>query len=83
MVSSGTAYNRFVKITVRQSIAVTALVTALSIAGFAQDKEVKVKMQDLPLAVQKTVREQAKGATLHGLSKEIEDGKTFYEAEYR
>jgi uncharacterized membrane protein YkoI len=40
-----------------------------------------VKMKDLPPAVQKTVQEQSKGATIRGLSKEIEDGKTFYEVE--
>ena len=37
----------------------------------------------MPPAVQKTVQEQAKGATIRGLSKEIEDGKTFYEAELK
>jgi uncharacterized membrane protein YkoI len=45
----------------------------------AQEK--KVKMSDLPAAVQATVKEQSKGATLRGLAKEVEKGKTFYEAE--
>lgn len=40
-----------------------------------------VKMADLPPAVQKTVKEQMAGATLRGLSKETEHGKTTYEAE--
>jgi uncharacterized membrane protein YkoI len=40
-----------------------------------------VKMEDLPPAVQKAVKEQTKDATLVGLSKEKEKGKTFYEAE--
>jgi uncharacterized membrane protein YkoI len=40
-------------------------------------------MEGLPPAVQKTIQEQAKGATTRGLSKEIEDGKTFYEAELK
>lgn len=43
--------------------------------------ETPVKLADLPPAVQKTVREQMAGATLRGLSKEIEHGKTTYEAE--
>lgn len=49
----------------------------------AQESERPVKMKDLPEAVQKTVREQSVGAKLRGLSKEVEDGKTFYEAELR
>lgn len=55
---------------------VTMLVAGLSAA------EKKVKMQDLPPAVQQAVKEQTKGgATLKGLAKEVEDGKTLYEAE--
>lgn len=45
----------------------------------AEEKETKVKMKDLPPAVQKTVREQSKGAKVRGYSKEEEDGKTYYE----
>ena len=45
----------------------------------AQDSEKVVKMKDLPQAVQKTVREQSKGARIRELAKEIKDGKTFYE----
>jgi hypothetical protein len=40
-----------------------------------------VKMADLPPAVQAAVKEQTKTATLVGLSKETEKGKTTYEAE--
>jgi uncharacterized membrane protein YkoI len=40
-------------------------------------------MKDLPAAVQATVRQQSKGTTIRGLSKEVEDGKTFYEVELR
>ena len=45
--------------------------------------ETHIKMKDLPEAVQKTVREQTKTAQLRGLAKEVENGKTFYEAETR
>jgi uncharacterized membrane protein YkoI len=45
----------------------------------AQENEQSVKMKDLPAAVQKTVQEQSKGATVRGLSKEVENGKTYYE----
>lgn len=51
------------------------------LAGVAMAQEKPVKMKDLPAAVQKTVQEQTKGAELKGLSKEVEKGKTFYEAE--
>ena len=52
--------------------------TAFAIALLA---DTKVKMEDLPAAVQNTVREQTKNATLAGLSTEIEKGKTTYEIE--
>jgi uncharacterized membrane protein YkoI len=44
-------------------------------------QETKVQMKDLPPAVQKTVGEQTRSAKLRGLSKEVEKGKTYYEAE--
>jgi len=47
----------------------------------AQEKEKKIKRSDLPPAVEKTVAAQSSGATVKGLSKETEGGKTFYEAE--
>jgi hypothetical protein len=43
--------------------------------------ESKVKMENLPPAVQKAAKEQSKNATLVGLSKEVEGGKTVYEVE--
>ena len=52
----------------------------LVLAGWAL-AESKVKMEDLPLAAQKTAKEQSKNATLVGLSKEVEGGKTVYEVE--
>lgn len=65
----------------------TALLFSLSLAisanALAQNSEKPVRMKDLPEAVQKTVMEQSKGATLRGLTKEVKDGKTFYEAELR
>ncbi len=58
-----------------------SLVAVALLAGVAVAAEKPVKMKDLPPAVQKTVQEQTKGAELRGLSKEVENGKTFYEAE--
>src|SRR5258706_14767857 len=61
----------------------TTLVLSIVVAGviFAADTEKKVKMKDLPAAVQQDVKEQSKGATLKGLATEVENGKTVYEAE--
>lgn len=56
---------------------------ALLVASGASAAEKRVTMESLPPAVQKTVQEQSKGATIRGLSKEVEDGKTFYEAELK
>jgi uncharacterized membrane protein YkoI len=43
--------------------------------------ETKIQMKDLPAPVQKAVQEQSNGATIRGFTKEIENGKTEYEAE--
>jgi len=59
----------------------------LSVPGVAQekggDREKKVKLRDLPAAVQAAVKEQSKGATLVGLAQEEENGRTLYEAEMK
>jgi Putative beta-lactamase-inhibitor-like, PepSY-like len=59
------------------------LAASVLASGNAQGSEKKVKMRDLPKAVQKTVQEQSKGATISGLSKEVEHGKTYYEVELK
>src|SRR5437879_10985959 len=58
------------------------ILVALLAANLA-GAEKPLKMENLPPAVQKTVQEQSKGATIRGLSKEEENGKTFYEAELK
>ena len=58
-----------------------SLVLLSSFSAMAQDSEKKVSMKNLPPAVQKTVREQSQGAKIRGLAKEVEKGKTSYEAE--
>ena len=60
---------------------VVKLPSLLLIASSVTLAETPVKMADLPPAVQKTVKQQMDGATLRGLSKETEHGKTTYEAE--
>lgn len=48
-------------------------------AARAQEKPIQRKQ--LPLAVEKTVAEQSKGATIRGFSTEIDKSKRIYEAE--
>ncbi len=62
------------------------IVTALGVAVFVIPsigavQEKKISRKDLPAAVEKTVAEQANGATILGFSTELEHGKRVYEAE--
>src|SRR5260370_25044643 len=56
-----------------------ALLTASAGVVAASDKPVKIT--DLPPPVRQSVDKETKGATLRGLSREIENGKVYYEAE--
>lgn len=47
----------------------------------ASAAEKTIQMKDLPPALQKAVQDQANGATIKGISKETEKGKTTYEVE--
>ena len=61
----------------KQALAVACTLSAFVVSG----AESRVRMQDLPEAVQRTVKQQTKTAKLRGLAKQVEDGQTFYEAE--
>jgi uncharacterized membrane protein YkoI len=50
-------------------------------AGEESEKAAKLQLKDLPPAVRATVEAETKNATLKGLSKEKENGKTVYELE--
>jgi hypothetical protein len=58
-----------------------AFVASLFAAGTALAQEKKIKREDLPPAVEKTVAAQGQGATIKGFSQEKEHGQIFYEAE--
>jgi len=64
-----------------RAIVVAAATMLFSIFVFSQEQEKTISRSDLPPAVEKTVAEQSKGATIRGFSEEKENGKTFYEAE--
>jgi len=57
--------------------ALVGLISALVLAA----PEKRITMKDLPEAVRKAAEEQRKGATIQGVSSEVEEGKTFYEVE--
>ena len=64
-----------------RNIIATALISTLLIGGAAAlASERKIAMKDLPPAVQQAIKDQG-GATVRGLAKEVDKGKTFYEAE--
>jgi len=61
-------------------IAATILLAACA-ATVALAAEKKVKMEDLPPAVQQAIKDNTKDATLVGIDMDVENGKTEYEAE--
>jgi len=61
-------------------LSLLSLVIAMT-ALWAVAQEKKIKRSDLPPAVEKTVVEQSKGATINGFSTEMEKGKKLYEVE--
>ena len=67
--------------TVSKLIALAAVTTLFSAVAVAEEQERKIQRSDLPAAVEKTVAEQSKGATIRGFSQETEKGQTYYEAE--
>jgi hypothetical protein len=62
-------------------IAVLLLTASLGTASAISAQEKRIKREELPPPVEKTVAQQAAGATVRGFSKEVEKGKTYYEAE--
>ena len=45
------------------------------------EKEVKVRLEDCPKSVQKTLKRESQGGKIEEIVKETEDGKVVYEAE--
>ena len=64
-----------------KKLAVASLVGGLATFSAIQAQERKIKREDLPPAVDRSVAEQSKGATIKGFSTEVEDGKKLYEVE--
>jgi len=62
-------------------ISVFAAVLFTASVANAQEQEKKIQRNQLPAAVEKTVAAESQGATIKGFSREVEKGKTYYEAE--
>ena len=62
-------------------LAVLSLITGLAVLTTTQAQEKKVKREELPAAVEKTVAEQSQGAKIKGFSTEVDNGKRLYEVE--
>src|ERR1700680_178460 len=56
-----------------------ALVTSLATLSGVQAQEKKLKREELPPAVEKTVVQESKGAKIQGFSTEMDAGKKLYE----
>jgi hypothetical protein len=67
----------------RKKLVLAAFVAGLAALSTAQAQEKKLKREELPPAVEKTVAEQSKGAAIRGFSTELEDGKRLYEVELK
>jgi hypothetical protein len=65
----------------KSKLILASLVAGLAAISAIQAQEKKIKREDLPPAVEKTVAEQSKGATIKGFAREVEKGKTYYEVE--
>ena len=65
----------------RKSLTSLSILTAFGLLSVVQAQEKKLKREELPPAVEKTVSEQSKGATIRGFSTEMDKGQSIYEAE--
>jgi uncharacterized membrane protein YkoI len=59
----------------------TLLATTLCISALGLAEEKAISRSDLPPAVEKTLQQQVKGATVKGFSAEKENGRVVYEAQ--
>ena len=64
----------------RYTLMVALVASGVVMVAAVHAAETKIKRSDLPPAVEKTVAQHSKGATITGLSTETEDGKRIYEA---
>ena len=64
-----------------RKLSFAALLIGLATFSLAQAQEKKLKREQLPPAVEKTVATESQGATINGFATEVEKGKRLYEVE--
>ncbi|MDX6386057.1 MAG: hypothetical protein QOK48_3630 [Blastocatellia bacterium] len=62
-------------------LSITSIVILLATCSVSVAQEKKLKREQLPPAVEKTVARESQGATINGFATEIENGKRLYEVE--
>ena len=63
-----------------RSFGVALVIGIVFSVATAQEKERKIKREQLPAAVEKTVAAESQGATIKGFATEVENRQRFYEA---
>ena len=64
-----------------RKLCLAVLLIGLATVSVAQAQEKKLKREQLPPAVEKTVATESQGATINGFATEVERGKRLYEVE--
>lgn len=62
-----------------ESLAIASIITGLALVSPLRAQEKKIKREELPAAVEKTVAAQSAGAIIQGFSTELDNNKTIYE----
>jgi hypothetical protein len=62
-------------------LSITSIVILFATCSVSVAQEKKLKREQLPPAVEKTVARESQGATINGFATEIENGKRLYEVE--
>jgi hypothetical protein len=62
-----------------RKLGLAAVIIGLATVSLAQAQEKKLKREQLPPAVEKTVATESQGATIKGFATEVEKGKRLYE----
>lgn len=67
--------------TLQHGLLAMSLVIGLATLSTARAQEKKIKREQLPPAVEKTVAKESQGAMINGFATEVEKGKRLYEVE--
>jgi hypothetical protein len=79
MIDSYYRKENYMNLSIRLSMVSVVLALATGSVAVAQEK--KLKREQLPPAVEKTVARESQGATIKGFATEIENGRRLYEVE--